>query len=256
MSAISTLTTLGLGALHALEPGHGKAFLATYAIGNKIDRKKTFRIIVSMAISHSLLLMILAIVVPLFFPKIEESIHFFIMISASIIILFIGFRMFYKCLLKKEKNEKCSCGIEHNSTTNQLNFQQSTGVFQPQNSTKINVQNLNFSHPTKVKNNEKDNSIMVGIVNGIMPCPSALAVVGIAFTQSSTLLISITMLSYVIGFVGAMILLLGLVLFFKKKVIGKTKNTFKTENRIHIISSVLIILSGFYYLYLSFNHSH
>ena len=256
MSAISTLTTLGLGALHALEPGHGKAFLATYAIGNKIDRKKTFRIIVSMAISHSLLLMILAIVVPLFFPKIEESIHFFIMISASIIILFIGFRMFYKCLLKKEMNEKCSCGIDHNSTSNHLHFQQSTGVFQPQNSTKINVQNLNFSNQTKVKHNEKDNSIMVGIVNGIMPCPSALAVVGIAFTQSSTLLISITMLSYVIGFVGAMILLLGLVLFFKKKVMSKTKNTFKTENRIHIISSVLIILSGFYYLYLSFNHSH
>jgi cytochrome c biogenesis protein CcdA len=64
------------------------------------------------------------------------------------------------------------------------------------------------------------------------------------------------MLSYVIGFVGAMILLLGLVLFFKKKVISKTKNTIKTENRIHIISSVLIIFSGFYYLYLSFNHSH
>ena len=221
MSAISTLTTLGLGALHALEPGHGKAFLATYAIGNKIDRKKTFRIIVSMAISHSLLLMILAIVVPLFFPKIEESIHFFI--------LFIGFRMFYKCLLKKEMNEKCSCGIDHNSTSNHLHFQQSTGVFQPQNSTKINVQNLNFSHQTKVKHNEKDNSIMVGIVNGIMPCPSALAVVGIAFTQSSTLLISITMLSYVIGFVGAMILLLGLVLFLKKKVMSKTKTRLKLK---------------------------
>jgi ABC-type nickel/cobalt efflux system permease component RcnA len=40
MSAISTLTTLGLGALHALEPGHGKAFLATYAIGNELNRKR------------------------------------------------------------------------------------------------------------------------------------------------------------------------------------------------------------------------
>lgn len=249
MSTISTLTTLGLGALHALEPGHGKAFLASYAIGNKLDRKKTLKLIMSMAISHSLLLMILAIVVPLFFPKIEENIHFFIMITASIIILFIGFRMFYKYFIKKEANEKCSCGNDHSQITHNHSFLN-------QNQPKINIQNLNFKPPTPLKNVEKDNSIMVGIVNGIMPCPSALAVVGIAFTQSSTLLISITMLSYVIGFVGAMILLLGLVLFFKKKVISKTKNTIKTENRIQIISSVLIILSGLYYLYLSFNHSH
>ena len=253
MSAISTLTTLGLGALHALEPGHGKAFLATYAIGNELNRKKTLKIIVSMAISHSLLLMILAIVVPLFFPKIEENIHFFIMITASIIILFIGFRMFYKCFIKKEANEKCSCGHDHSQITH--NHSHTNSVLN-QNQPKLNVQNLNFKPPTPLKNVEKDNSIMVGIVNGIMPCPSALAVVGIAFTQSSTLLISITMLSYVIVFVGAMILLLGHVLFFKKKVISKTKNTIKTENRIHIISSVLIIFSGFYYLYLSFNHSH
>jgi ABC-type nickel/cobalt efflux system permease component RcnA len=255
MSAISTITTLGLGALHALEPGHGKAFLASYVLGNELDRKKTLKIIMSMAISHSLLLLIIAIIVPLFFPNIEEKIHFFIMITASIFILFVGCRMLINCLSKKQKNEKCSCGQDHSILShNQIhaNF----NSFPSHNTTKINVQNLNFNSPTPLKKTEKDNSIMVGIVNGIMPCPSALAVVGIAFTQSSTLLISMTMLSYVIGFVGAMIILLGLVLFFKKKMLSKTKTSSKTENYIYIISSVLIILSGFYYLYLSLNHSH
>lgn len=37
MSAISIITSLGQGALHALVPGHGKTFLASYTLSNNIN---------------------------------------------------------------------------------------------------------------------------------------------------------------------------------------------------------------------------
>ena len=276
MSFIHMLTTLSLGALHALEPGHGKAFLASYAVGNEITKKKSFQIIISMAISHSVLLMVLAIVVPLFFPTIEESIHVFIMIAAALIILYVGIKMLYQCITKKHSPSNCNCGIDHSNEipSNIINVKKSNTIL----TGKIDSSKLSFIKPTAATQftptkaiptakksfwkkittniNFKDNSIMVGVVNGIMPCPSALAVVGLAFTQSSVLHISLTMIAYVIGFISAMVCLLILVVYFKSKVINKRTNTHTFENKIHILSSCMIILSGCYYLFIALNHSH
>ncbi len=84
MSTISIITSLRLGALRAIEPRHGKTFLASYSLLNNIGKKEPIKIISSMIISQSLLLLILGIVKPIYFLN-QKKIQ---LISAIIIILF------------------------------------------------------------------------------------------------------------------------------------------------------------------------
>lgn len=54
MSAISIITPIGLGALHALEPEYGKTSMVSYSIANNIDKKQTVKIIFGGVRSYSL----------------------------------------------------------------------------------------------------------------------------------------------------------------------------------------------------------
>ena len=244
---------MGLGALHALEPGHGKTFLATYTIANEMDKKKVIKIISSMAISHTILLILLALLVPFFFPKIEESIHFYIQLIASLLILFVGVKMLVKSKSKHKHDHNCSCGHEHKENSVYK-------LDKPLNYT-LKVNTLKLTNPnnlaeTKEADNKNDNPIMVGFINGIMPCPSALAVVGMAFTYSSPWLISITMLAYVIGFIAAMFLMLAGFVVLKSKFLKVKSNDHVLQKRIELVSGIVISLCAFYYLFMAFYHTH
>lgn len=250
MSLISIMTSISLGALHALEPGHGKTFLASYSLANAMNKKQIIKIIASMAVSHSVLLIVLALIVPVLFPLMEETLHFFIQIIASLLILFVGVKMLVKKNKQVHDDQNCACGHDHSK----ISFS---------NHQKLNMKNNSFrialSTDTKVNEHstsENRNPLLVGFINEIMPCPSALAVVGIAFCYSSAWLISLTMIAYVIGFISAMFLLLLPFVFLKAKFLKINTSNMSAQNRIQFVSGTIIILSGFYYLFLAFNHSH
>jgi nickel/cobalt exporter len=260
MSTISVITSLGLGALHALEPGHGKTFLASYSLSNNINKKEIIKIISSMAISHSLLLLVLGIAIPVLLPKLEETIHIYIQVFASILILFVGLKMFLKWRKKEETQGNCSCGHhhseeEHNKTILFAGQNKNSSTISFNTTKGIKLASSELKSPAEVKK-QNVNHILVGFINGIMPCPSALAVVGIAFTYSSIWTISLVLLAYVLGFIVAMFSLLMVFVFFKNRLINQNSNNQKTQRRVQLFSSIVILLSGFYYLFLAFNHSH
>jgi nickel/cobalt exporter len=256
MSIIPIITSLGLGVLHALEPGHGKTFLASYSLSNKINKKEIVKIISSMAISHSLLLLILGIGIPLILPQQEEKIHLYVQIIASAIVLFVGFNMLYLLTKKEQVTENCSCGRHHSEE------QYNQSLLLVRNNLKIETKPLSPINKTKLvlatpeKSINNSNPILVGIVNGVMPCPSALAVVGIAFTYTSVWTISFIMLAYVLGFIASMFGILMVIVLFKNKVINPNTIDYKSHKKLKLVSAIVILLSGFYYLFLAFNHSH
>ena len=253
MSAISIITSLGLGALHAIEPGHGKTFLVSYSMANDVDKKQAVKIITSLAISHGVLLILLALVVPVMFPHIEESIHFYIQLTASLLVLYVGVRVLLKSKKLTHHDENCGCGHDHKNNTLLQSYKPAIQ--------KIQHAKFSLAQPKNLVNKPKKNAInsnpaLVGFINGIMPCPSALAVVGMAFTYSSAWIISLTMLAYVAGFILAMFLLLMGFVVFKSKFLKMDTSNKKLQERITSISGIVIILSGFYYLFMAFNHTH
>jgi len=253
MSAISIITSLGLGALHAMEPGHGKTFLVSYSMSSDIDKKEAIKIIISMAISHSVLLILLALVVPVVFPHLEELIHFYIQLIASFLVLYVGISMLLKSKKHAHHDENCGCGHGHEKETLLHSYQAEKQHIQD---TKLSLAQTTNAIKKTEKNSTISNPALVGFINGIMPCPSALAVLGIAFNYSSAWIISLTMLAYVAGFILAMFLLLTGFVIVKSKILKIDASNKKLEERIRKISGTVILLSGFYYFFMTINHTH
>ena len=68
VSILNTGTAFVLGAMHALEPGHGKTAMASYTLGNKNAKNHLFTLVFSMAFSHTFMLLAIGFVVSYLFP--------------------------------------------------------------------------------------------------------------------------------------------------------------------------------------------
>ncbi len=61
--AIGLLVAIGLGALHALTPGHGKTIMAAYLVGTRGDAAQAIGLGATVAISHTIGVLVLAMLV-------------------------------------------------------------------------------------------------------------------------------------------------------------------------------------------------
>ena len=206
-----------LGCLHALEPGHGKTFLLAYTIGQKLDFKKIIILTLSLLFSHFLILNIFAILFNILLVEIAEKFlhnlsHWF----APIIIILFGMYVISRSIYKSKHQHNKDCGHDHGKFTN-----------------------------SKIKN-----PLTVGILTGLMPCASSLAVIVLTGTNPNILSI--------IYFMGVYVLGIAVVLFSMVTTFSFTKNLFLariqsigTKINLDLVSGGLILLVGL--VYLSYN---
>jgi nickel/cobalt exporter len=90
-------TALGLGALHALEPGHSKTLIAAYLIGTKGTRWDAFLLGVSAAATHSLIVIALA-VSALWLGKevFTDQVSHWLQIASGVVVILIGSWMLWR----------------------------------------------------------------------------------------------------------------------------------------------------------------
>lgn len=90
---LTILVAFGLGALHALEPGHGKALLAFTLVGARATGKQALILAASLTVAHMAGVVLLGAV--LFFAAgfVSESIYPWITLISGAVIAFIGARM-------------------------------------------------------------------------------------------------------------------------------------------------------------------
>ncbi len=219
-----TITSIFLlGCLHALEPGHGKTFLLAYTIGGKLNFQKILLLTLSLLFSHFLILSVIGIIFNLILVEMTNSIiqEFSHWIAPIIIVSFGSYilgRSIYK--IKHVHSNKCN----HNH-----------GKF----------------HDTKI-----ENPITVGILTGILPCASSLAVVMMTGVNPSLTSIIQFVMVYVFGI--ALILFLIVVTFnFTKNIIIEKFDYLNSTINQEIVSGCLIITVGFIYLtYNLIGHTH
>ncbi|HEV3153205.1 MAG TPA: hypothetical protein VGZ02_05340 [Candidatus Baltobacteraceae bacterium] len=89
---LTILAAFGLGALHAIEPGHGKALLAFTLVGSRATVKQALVLAASLTFAHTAGVLLLGFV--LFFAAgfVSESIYPWITLISGIVIAFIGAR--------------------------------------------------------------------------------------------------------------------------------------------------------------------
>ena len=224
MSDSLTITSIFLlGCLHALEPGHGKTFLLAYTIGGKLDFQKISLLTLSLLISHFLVLSIIAIIFNLILTEVASSfLHEFSHWIAPGIIISFGSYMVIRSIYKMRHVHSDDCGHDH-------------GKFQD----------------TKI-----ENPITVGLLTGMLPCASSLAVVMMTGMNPSMASIIRFILIYVLG-IALILFLIVLTFNFTKNIVVEKFNALKFNINQELLSGCLILVVGFLYLTYNFvGHTH
>ena len=206
-----------LGCFHALEPGHGKTFLMAYTIGEKLDLKKSILLTLGMITSHFTVLSVIAVLFNLYiFDVIDQNFHEFSHWFGPSLITLFGAFILGRSIYKKNHSHSDDCGHEHG----------------------------------KIKNSRMESPITVGLLTGLLPCASSLAVVMMTGETTSILSVVRFISIYVVGI--TIVLFLIIMIFNYSKLLIKNKFQDYSKNlNTELFSGFMIILVGL--IYFSYN---
>ena len=87
------LLAIGLGALHALEPGHGKTLLAVSLVGARATRQQAFILASALTVAHTAGVLLLGLIVLAALPQVAtEQIYPWITLGSGIFVTILGAR--------------------------------------------------------------------------------------------------------------------------------------------------------------------
>jgi nickel/cobalt transporter (NicO) family protein len=206
-----------LGCFHALEPGHGKTFLMAYTIGEKLDLRKSILLTLGIITSHFTVLSVIAVLFNIFiFDVIDQNFHEFSHWFGPSLITLFGAFILGRSIYKKNHSHSDDCGHQHG----------------------------------KIKDSRLESPISVGLLTGLLPCASSLAVVMMTGEIASVLSIIRFISIYVIGI--AIVLFLIIMIFNYSKLIIKNQFQYFSKNiNTEMFSGFMIILVGV--VYFSYN---
>lgn len=145
---------IGLGALHSLEPGHGKGLISAYLISSGAKIKDGVLLGIVSASAHTLSIIILALcassTVKILLP---QSLTYWFQLISGVVVIYLGLNLIaIRVFPSKETIGQCvhlhnhNCGHDHHYSY------------------------LKKSHSPLV------NLFLMGFFTGLIPCPSALAI--------------------------------------------------------------------------------
>jgi ABC-type nickel/cobalt efflux system permease component RcnA len=157
------LVAFGLGAAHALSPGHGKAVVGAYLVGSKGTPKHAVFLGATVTVTHTLGVFALGIV--MYFASayvLPERIMPYLSFASGLLVLFIGLTLFKNRLLSILGYETGGhhAGDSHEHDDIQENFTHTHGG---RTHTHVPPQKVTWR-----------NLLRLGISGGLLPCPSAL----------------------------------------------------------------------------------
>jgi ABC-type nickel/cobalt efflux system permease component RcnA len=212
------LVAFGLGAAHALSPGHGKAVVGAYLVGSKGTPKHAIFLGATVTITHTLGVFALGIV--MFFASayvLPERIMPYLSFTSGLLVLFIGLTLFKNRLLSILGYQ--TAGRQHAEDLHDHedlpeNFTHSHG-----GSTHTHVP------PQKVT---WRNLLALGISGGLLPCPSALVLMLAAIANERIGYGIVLTLAFSLG-LAATLTMVGLIFLYGGRIFD---NPTLSENRI------------------------
>jgi len=158
------LVAFGLGAAHALSPGHGKAVVGAYLIGSRGTPKHALFLGATVTVTHTLGVFALGIV--MYFASayiLPERIMPYLSFASGLLVLFIGLTLF-KNRLRSILGYETS-GHHHGEDSHEHDDL-------PENSTHTHGGSTHTHVPPQQVTWR--NLLALGISGGLLPCPSAL----------------------------------------------------------------------------------
>ena len=227
------LSSFGLGALHALEPGHGKTVVGAYLIGSKgrISDAVLLGLVVTLTHSGSVILLgVLSTVAAAYF--VPDTVQKVLEVVSGLLIVVVGGWMLG--LRLRQARDTGHHGHSHGQGHDHHHEQED------------NHGGHSHSHAPKAEPGHRPTLwqlITLGVSGGIVPCPAALAVLLVAvsygqFVQGLSLVIIFS-----IG-MAAVLVAIGIAMVKAANFAGKYVAESKWTKVVPVISAAIITLVG------------
>lgn len=206
ITLIFVISAFVLGALHALEPGHGKSVMAAFVLGTNASLKDALLLGLTVVFSHVSVVIILGLLSIFLMGKLNiDTTHSIMSIIGGIILIAVGLWIIRSYYHRQHHHHH----HEHQIDT-------------------------------------KKGVVAIGLSTGLIPCPTALAVLFFSITNNQVY----NGLFYVLIFSAGLAIAITLlsVLFVKGKGFIERYIGNKTINKIPLLSGGIIIVIGMFTL--------
>jgi nickel/cobalt exporter len=213
-----------IGALHALEPGHAKSLMAAYLVAIRGNATQAVTPGISAAVGHTIVVWGLAIAALAFGERyIVEQAEPWLTALSGILIVLLAARMLWA--LRKRHSHAHDHDHDHHHHGHHHH---------------------GHSHaPPKIRGDVSTGQIVwFGFTGGLMPCPSAIAVL-LVCVQLKAFTLGVAMVAAFSGGVGATLVAIGLAVVWSSGKLTKTWPGFdRMAQRLPYISVGLVMIVG------------
>ena len=196
IALLAAAIAAGLGALHALEPGHGKTIVAAYLVASKGTARHALLLGIIVTISHTAGVYLLG-AITLYAQKyiLPDRIYPFLGVLSGILIVGMGLYLFLQRYLGEDFAHKHSYEISAEDEAAQGTTQLQPGTVSPRQ------------------------LFVLGITGGIVPCPAALVVLLSAVALHRTGFGLFLIVAFSIG-LAAVLIAMGLVAVYARRAVS------------------------------------
>jgi ABC-type nickel/cobalt efflux system permease component RcnA len=242
---LTLLTAFGLGALHALEPGHGKSVAAAYLVGTRATPKHAVLLGATVTITHTFSVFLLGLVT-LFLSSyiVPEKLFPYLGLLSAAIVIVMGVSMIINALRQRAASDSIATDHNHEFDPNTNQLVHAHGGKQ-------------HTHVPPAKMNAR-NVLAVGVSGGLVPCPGALIVMLSAIALGRVGFGMILIVVFSLGLAGVLTGI-SLALVYSKRALSKSSFASRLNALIPkdgkliqlmpVFSGVLVIGAGCLLLY-------
>ena len=228
MMLLALLVAFGLGMLHALSPGHGKAVMAAYLVGSRGNARHALLLGLIVTLSHTIGVFLLGLVT-LYFSKfvVPEQLYPWLGFSSGVTIFVIG-------LVLLRRRWRTGWTVEE---ADDHYHEHQHGDWSHRH------EHAHGHHHHHHSNGSLKSLLGLGITGGMVPCPSALVVLlsAIAFNQITFGLLLI--LAFSAG-IAATLVAIGLLMVYVEEALAQAERFKAVARLMPVLSAGAVAVLG------------
>lgn len=232
ITLLAAFIAAGLGALHALEPGHGKTIVAAYLVGSKGTAWHAFLLGLIVTVTHTAGVYLLG-AVTLYAQKyiLPEKLYPFLGVLSGILIAGMGFYLFLQRYAGGELGHSHGPGGHSHGSLFRLPSRGATNV------------TAAITYPPALVSRGSMPArqlLILGITGGIVPCPAALVVLLSAVALHRVLFGLFLILSFSLG-LAVVLIVMGMVAVYAGRLMSRVATDGPLIQRWLPLASALMI---------------
>ncbi len=255
---LSLLVAFAFGAQHAFGPGHGKTMVAAYLVGSKGTPKQAIVLGLTVTVTHTSTVYLLGIVTLVAAAyATPETLYLWTGLASGVMVVGFG-AVLFTARLRGLRHRRPSSG-EHRH-----------GRFGPRHSHEPRVTNQSEEHahdeghPLAVAETNARVSwrslLSLGVIGGLLPCPSAVVVMVAAISQGQVALGMLLIVAFSLGMAGVLTgigvtLVLGRRIPASKRALFSRPMASRVATAMPIMSALVVMVAGLAITYQAWNQA-